>query len=96
MIKDDSQRQADLQARLALVQAASEGKLYDLRCPQCECLTVSVYYTQPAKNEYYTWFICSDCGFSMRAQNSGRPEFYSESRDRTEKQAAVSVESRSS
>lgn len=77
----------DRQTRLLLVQAASEGKLDDLRCPQCECQTVSVFFTRPTSKEYHTWFVCSNCDFSMRAQNSSKPACYSIERDRTEKKA---------
>jgi len=88
MISENSlPRAANAQARLLLVQAASEGKLDELRCPQCECQTVSVYFTRPTPTEYHTWFVCSNCDFSMRAQNSSKPEPYSESRDRTGKKA---------
>jgi len=73
-----------------LVQAAAEGKLDDLRCPLCECHSVSVYYTRPAATEYHTWFVCSACEFSMRAQNSVQPAFYSPDRDRTGKKTVVS------
>ena len=89
-------RLADVQARLLLVQAASEGKLDGLRCPNCACFSVSVYYTHPAANEYHTWFVCKYGDFSMRAQNSSKPEFYSEERDRTGKQPICSVDSQSS
>jgi transposase-like protein len=86
MIPESSLRRvADAQARLLLVQAASEGKLDELRCPQCECQTVSVYFTRPTSTEYHTWFVCSTCDFSMRTQNSSKPEHYSTDRDRTGK-----------
>ena len=81
----------DTQARLILAQAASEGKLDDLRCPQCECRTVSVFFTRPTSAEYHTWFVCSNCDFSMRAQNSSKPKFYSEDRDRTGKKAVTAT-----
>lgn len=86
MIRESFPRRiADVQARLLLVQAASEGKLDGLRCPQCECQTVSVVFTHPSAGEYHTWFVCEKCDFSMRAQNSGKPEHYSKERDRTGK-----------
>jgi hypothetical protein len=89
MIPENSLRQkADAQARLLLVKAASEGKLDDLRCPHCECQTVSVYFAHPSAAEYHTWFACSNCGFSMRAQNSSKPVFYTKDRDRTEQKAS--------
>ena len=90
MIPENSLRRvADAQARLLLVQTAAEGKLDELRCPQCECQTVSVFFTRPTPKEYHTWFACSNCDFSMRAQNNGKPEFYSTDRDRTGKKAVA-------
>ena len=92
MIPESSlDRIADAQARLLLVQAASEGKLDDLRCPQCECQTVAVYFTRPAATEYHTWFTCLNCDFSMRAQNSSKPEFFTEDRDRTGKKTVAAT-----
>lgn len=82
-------RPTDAQVRLALVQAASQGKLDDLSCPQCECQTVSVYFTRPTSAEYHTWFKCTNCDFSMRAQNSAKPEFYTPDRDRTGKKVVA-------
>src|ERR1019366_3400012 len=61
-------RQAEIAARLPLIQAAADGSLDELRCPRCECQTVSVYFTRPAPEEYRTWFVCSACDFSMRTQ----------------------------
>lgn len=90
MVPENSlHRLADAQARLLLVQAASENKLDELRCPQCECRTVSVYFTRPTPTEYHTWFTCSNCDFTMRAQNSSKPKFYAEERDRTGKKAVA-------
>ena len=60
-----------------------------LPCPKCECHAVSVYFTRPTTAEYHTWFTCSNCDFSMRAQNSGKPEFYTQERDRTGKKAVA-------
>src|SRR5258708_6354723 len=71
-----------LPARLALLQAANEGKLDGLRCPDCEADTVSVWFTHPAPDEYRTWFLCANCAFEMRAQNSGRPQHYCQERHR--------------
>lgn len=92
MTPESSQRRiADVQAGLLLVQTASEGKLQGLGCPQCGCQTVEVYFTCPTEGEYHTWFVCGKCGFSMRAQNSGKPEFYSQERDRTGKRLAATT-----
>lgn len=84
-------RVAEVHARLLLAQAAAEGKLDELRCPQCERQTVSAIFTHSAAEDYRTWFACSKCGFSMRAQNAGKPAFYSEDRDRTEDAIAEKV-----
>jgi transposase-like protein len=83
-------RQAELAARLPLIQAAANGNLDEVRCPHCESQTVSVLFTRPTPTEYHTWFVCSACDFSMRTQNSSKPEHYSTDRDRTGKKT-VSV-----
>jgi transcription elongation factor Elf1 len=89
MSKENSPpRATDVTAQLRLLQAASEGKLDGLTCPNCEEATVSVYFTHPAPKEYRTWFVCGNCDFSTRAQNSEMPEYYSTERDRTGKAAS--------
>jgi hypothetical protein len=75
--------ETDLRPRLALLQAADEGKLDGLPCPRCQQSCVSVWFTHPAEELYRTWFVCSRCDFEMRAQNVGRPTHYSAERDRT-------------
>ena len=89
MPSDDSLcRAPDLKKQLALLHSADEGVLDHLQCPQCAQSCVSVWFTHPAPNEYRTWFVCENCNFETRAQNSGRPPFYSEERDRTAKASA--------
>ena len=75
--------ETDLRARLALLQEATDGRLDGLTCPRCRQACVSVWFTHPAEELYRTWFICSRCGFEMRAQNVGLPPYYSLGRDRT-------------
>jgi hypothetical protein len=74
--------------QIALFQAANEGQLEHLACPRCEQHTVSVWFTHPAPEEYRTWLLCENCDFEARAQNNGRPAFYSNERDRTAKAPA--------
>jgi len=66
----------ETQRRLDLVRSATAGRLDDLPCPKCGQLRVSVKFTQPQSGEYRTWFICTDCGFQMRTQNSERPAHF--------------------
>ncbi len=73
----------DLAPRVALLQAATAGQLDELPCPSCGRPCVSVWFTHPTEALYRTWFLCAACGFEMRAQNAGRPPYYSEERDRT-------------
>ena len=76
---------SDVQARLALVQAAADGTLANLHCPQCGHDAVEVFFTSRG-GEYLTWFECAKCDFSMRAQNSAKLKHYDEARDRSAKQ----------
>ncbi|MGH7173178.1 MAG: hypothetical protein ACRELG_23090 [Gemmataceae bacterium] len=71
----------DLAARLALLQSASDGRLDGLSCPRCQRASVSVYFTRRGDNDYWTWFLCADCAFEMRAQG-GLPAHYSRQRER--------------
>jgi hypothetical protein len=63
-----------------LLWAASAGTLDDLECPLCHQRSESAWFTHPGDGIYRTWFICTECSFQLRAQNSGRPEHYSEDR----------------
>jgi len=81
--------ETDLGARLALLQEAADGRLDGLPCPRCRQSCVSVWFTHPDEELYRTWFVCSLCGFEMRAQNTGRPPHYSTERDRTARAAAA-------
>ncbi len=78
-------RSSDLQARVALIEAAADGKFAALHCPQCGHNAVEVFFTC-RDGEYLTWFECGDCDLSMRAQNSSKPQHYEEARDRSVKQ----------
>jgi predicted RNA-binding Zn-ribbon protein involved in translation (DUF1610 family) len=73
-------RTDEMAARLALLQAASAGQLDGLCCPQCRRASVSVWFTCRSDNDYWTWFLCADCGFEMRAQGD-RPAHYSRQRE---------------
>ena len=74
------QKNSDLPARLRLLQSADCGRLDSIECPQCKQATVAVWYTHPFPREYRTWFVCSNCSFSMRAQNSAKPKHFSRER----------------
>lgn len=80
-IADSPLRTSELKDQLRLLEAAAAGQLDGLSCPRCGKASVSVWFTQPVPNEYQTWFLCTKCDFEMRAQNSGRPAFYSENRN---------------
>jgi len=70
----------DLKRRQRLLHLEAAGTLDGLPCPECGRDAVAVRFTSPAPGEYRTWFVCSTCGFEMRAQNSGRPPHWSDSR----------------
>jgi hypothetical protein len=84
MPKSNSQHQSsnsdDVNRRVKLLHELESGRLDSLDCPSCHKQTVSVWFSHPRETEYRTWFVCSDCSFRMRAQNTTRPQFYSEER----------------
>ena len=71
---------SDVQARLGLLHSLSSGRLDALECPQCHECKISVRFTNPSEHEYRTWFICDNCEFEMRVQNSEKPAHFSEER----------------
>src|SRR5208337_4872216 len=75
-----SSRAEQVAHAVRLFKAASEGTLDTLECPSCHKHSGSVWFTHPGDGVYRTWFVCSECSFQLRAQNSGRPEHYSEDR----------------
>src|SRR6266567_2246105 len=70
----------EVSRRLKLLHELESGMLDSLECPDCHKQTVSVWFSHPEETDYRTWFVCSDCSFRMRAQNTGCPRFYSEKR----------------
>jgi hypothetical protein len=69
---------------MQLLKEASAGRLDDIECPKCRQPAVSVWFTHPAADFYRTWFICVNCDFHTRAQNTQKPVFFSEDRASTE------------
>lgn len=70
----------DLNRRMALLKAAAAGKLDELPCPECGRASVTVRFTNPARGEFRTWFLCRSCGLRFRAQASGRPPYFDRAR----------------
>ncbi len=58
-----------------LESAADLGILESLECPTCHNQSVSVWFTHPREDAYRTWYICSVCGFEIRAVDAGPPYF---------------------
>lgn len=73
-----------LSSHLRLLNEAAAGRLEDLECPKCREGGVSVWFTHPAADTYRTWFICADCDFHTRIQNTEKPLFFSEDRVSTD------------
>jgi hypothetical protein len=74
----------ELSLQVRLVHEADAGCLDDLECPKCRHSAVSVWFTHPAADVYRTWFLCVNCDFHTRAQNTEKPRFFSEDRVNTE------------
>jgi hypothetical protein len=70
-----------------LAHLADSGKLDNLPCPKCGLESVSVWFTQPTEDEFRTWFVCENCDFKTRAQNSERPHYFQ--RDRIDKKLEI-------
>jgi hypothetical protein len=79
--EDSHSPKNDLAARLALLQAVSEGRLDGLPCPCCHRASVSVWFTRRSAKDYWTWFVCAGCGWEMRAQGEC-PAHYTRQRER--------------
>jgi hypothetical protein len=76
----DNSSSSEVARKLVLLRALESGALDGIECPNCHQHTVSVWFTHPTDNEYRTWFICGECTFEMRAQNTSRPRFYTAER----------------
>ena len=70
----------DVTCRLRLLRDLESGRLDRLDCPDCNKQAVSVWFSHPREAVFRTWFVCSNCSFRMRAQNTTRPKFYSDER----------------
>jgi len=70
-----------------LLHQADAGRLDNLECPNCGEPSVFVWFTHPGADTFRTWFICADCDFHTRAQNTERPRSFSEDRVSTDLEA---------
>jgi len=70
----------NLEAHMRLLQEAVLGRFDNLDCPSCRVATVSVWFSHPGQDEYRTWFLCGNCDFHTRVQNSARPAKFTEDR----------------
>jgi len=73
-------RNKQVEGQILLANRAAKGDLERLECPNCGRASVSVWFTHPALSVYRTWFICTRCRFNFRAQNAGRPEYFTDDR----------------
>ena len=73
-----------LALHLNLLRESDAGRLDELECPECRLPAVSVWFTHPAADVYRTWFICANCDFYSRVQNTDEPLGFSEDRINTE------------
>jgi hypothetical protein len=71
---------SELAGRLNLLRELDSGLLDGLSCPSCSKQMVSVWFSHPTEAVYRTWFVCANCSFEMRAQNTSPPRLYSEER----------------
>jgi hypothetical protein len=76
-----------LKGHIEMLRAAEAGHLDDLDCPGCCKPAVSVWFSNPVPGEYRTWFLCSECTFHTRAQNTDKPAFFLIERCRTDLEA---------
>ena len=87
MKSGNSQLPNEIKEDIRLLQDVAAGQLDGLLCPNCKKPCVSVWFTRPTSTDYRTWCVCENCGHKVSAQNTGRPPNYSESRDRTGREA---------
>ena len=80
MQSQDNPRQTELEGIIRLLTLAASGVRDSLPCPKCGKAGVSVWFTNPAPEEYRTWFACVECGYESRAHDTARPAHYSEDR----------------
>jgi hypothetical protein len=69
-----------LREHIQLLKAAEAGSLDEHVCPHCRKRANSVWFSNLAKDHFRTWFVCTECTFHTRAQNSDKPAFFSAER----------------
>jgi hypothetical protein len=80
MERENSPSQIEALAGVGLLRTLESGVLDSIECPRCHMHSVSVRFTRPSVDEYRTWFVCAECPFRLRVQNSERPRRYSADR----------------
>src|SRR5215469_10954788 len=81
--KSQTRTNNGLMKQMHLLEEAAIGHLDNLECPKCRHMAVSVWFSHPVPDVYRTWFICADCDFHSRAQNTEKPRFFSDDRVNT-------------
>jgi DNA-directed RNA polymerase subunit M/transcription elongation factor TFIIS len=75
--KNSNDAQQAFTRNLTLIQALESGVLDAIECPKCCKHTITVRFTQPRISEIRTWFLCTNCTFRLRVQNSTIPRYFS-------------------
>lgn len=66
---------------------AEGGRLDSLPCPICAASALSVWFSHPVPDRYFTWFVCNACGGHLHVNNSRQPPYFAEDRRRAEFEA---------
>jgi predicted RNA-binding Zn-ribbon protein involved in translation (DUF1610 family) len=77
-VGEPENRSRDAEAGVGMLRILESGVLSGIACPSCGEGAVSVSFARPAEDVYRTWFVCEECGFRLRANNEGRPKYYSD------------------
>jgi hypothetical protein len=84
---DPSHSGERVRRRLALLEEAANGHYEKLPCPDCGETTASVWFTNPAPDEYRTWLLCPSCDFHTHVICAGKPAGFTEDRRRRDLEA---------
>lgn len=71
---------------IALLGHLDRGEIECLPCPSCMQNLISVWFTNPAPEEYRIWLICKNCNFESKVICSEKPTGFSAARIHQDKQ----------
>jgi len=72
-IENSRSRKSDAEKHAKMLWSLESGIFDCIECPKCGKCEMSAWFTNPAPNEFRTWFVCCSCGYESHTMNAVKP-----------------------